>query len=61
MKVKVAKEACPFNMLATASILAVIAVFDAIAIALMSYTNYTKEQFLLIHPGGAVGEKLLGK
>jgi len=36
-------------------------VFDAICIALMKYTGYTREQFGVIHPGGAVGERLLGK
>ena len=40
---------------------AVVAVFDAISIALMKYTGYTKEQFAVIHPGGAVGDRLLGK
>ena len=59
--VKVDKEPCPFNMLATASTLAVISVFDAICIALMEYTGYTKEQFAVIHPSGAVGVRLLGK
>jgi KpsF/GutQ family protein len=59
--IKVEKEPCPFNMLATASTLAVIAVFDAICITLMEYTGYTKEQFALIHPAGAVGDRLLGK
>jgi len=59
--VKVEREPCRFNMLATASILAVISVFDAICIALMQYTHYTREQFSVIHPGGAVGERLLGK
>ena len=60
LKIKVEKEPCPFGMLATASTMAVVAVFDAIAIALMQKTGYTKDQFRLIHPGGAVGEKLLG-
>ena len=59
LKIKVDKEPCPFNMLATASTMAVIAVFDAICIALMHYTGYTKEQFAVIHPGGAVGDRLL--
>ncbi len=59
LKIKVDREPCPFNMLATASTMAVIAVFDAICIALMHYTNYTREQFAVIHPGGAVGERLL--
>ena len=59
LKVKVEKEPCPFNMLATASTMAVIAVFDAICIALMHYTNYSREKFSVIHPGGAVGDRLL--
>jgi KpsF/GutQ family protein len=59
LKVKVKREADEFNMLATSSTIAVIALFDAIAVALMKDTNYTKEQFAIIHPGGAVGEKLL--
>jgi KpsF/GutQ family protein len=61
LKVKVAREPDQFNMLATASTMAVIAVFDAICIALMQRTGYTREQFAVIHPGGAVGERLLAK
>jgi KpsF/GutQ family protein len=57
--IKVECEPCPFNMLATSSTLAVIAVFDAICIVLMAETGYTREQFAVIHPGGAVGERLL--
>ena len=53
------READEFNMLATTSTMAVIAVFDAVAIALMKRRGYTKEQFAVIHPGGAVGEQLL--
>ena len=56
--VSVDQEPCRFNMLATASTLAVIAVFDAICIALMKATGFSKEQFLVIHPGGAVGMRL---
>lgn len=59
LKVKVEKEPCHFNMLATASTLAVISTFDAICIALMQYTGYTREQFAVIHPSGAVGDRLI--
>lgn len=59
LRVKVEREPDPFNMLATASTLAVIAVFDAVCIALMHRTGYSREQFAVIHPGGAVGERLL--
>lgn len=61
LKVKVEREPCRFNMLATASTLAVIAAFDAICITLMQVTGYTREQFAIIHPAGAVGERLLGE
>jgi KpsF/GutQ family protein len=59
MRVKVKREPDPFNMLATASTLAVVAVFDAVCIALMRVMGYTKNQFALIHPSGAVGDRLL--
>ena len=61
LKVKVEREADKFNMLATTSTMVVAAVFDAVCIALMSYTGFSKEQFALIHPGGAVGERLIRK
>ncbi len=57
--VKVDREPDEFNMLATASTMAVVAVFDAICIALMKVTGYTRDRFAVIHPGGAVGERLL--
>lgn len=59
--IRVEKEADEFNMLATTSTMAVTVVFDAVCIALMRSTGYTREQFAVIHPGGAVGERLLAK
>lgn len=59
LTVKIEREADPFNMLATTSTMAVVAVFDAVCIALMESTHYTRTQFAIIHPGGAVGERLL--
>jgi len=61
VKVHVDCEADDFNMLATTSTMAVVAVFDAACVALMKVTGYTKQQFAIIHPGGAVGERLLGR
>lgn len=58
-RIKIEREADEFNMLATTSTMAVVAAFDAVCIALMAYTNYTREQFAVIHPSGAVGERLL--
>ena len=60
VKVKIEREPDEFNMLATASTMAVIAVFDAICVALMKYRGFTRESFALNHPGGAVGERLQG-
>lgn len=56
--VKVEREPDSFNMLATASTMAVIAVFDALAIEIAEEKNFSKEHFLRIHPGGEVGERL---
>lgn len=59
LRVRVEREPDEFNMLATASTLAVVAVFDAVCIALMRVTRYTRERFAVIHPGGAVGDRLV--
>ncbi len=55
---KIARESDTLNLMATASYVATIAVFDALLCALIVETGFTAEQFALIHPGGAVGEKL---
>lgn len=60
-EVKLEREADGFNMLATMSTLAVVAYFDAVCIALMHETGYTKDQFAVIHRGGAVRERLAAK
>ena len=54
----IAKESDKYNMQATSSYIATIALFDALICAVMEETDYKKEQFALIHPGGAVGERL---
>ncbi|MBQ8076273.1 MAG: SIS domain-containing protein [Oscillospiraceae bacterium] len=59
LEVKVDREPCRFNMLATASTLAVISLFDGLCIAMMQKKGYTRDQFAVIHPHGAVGERLL--
>lgn len=59
LNIKISQEPDDFNMLATASILATIAVFDAIAIAITRFRGFTKQQFAVIHPGGKVGNHLL--
>jgi D-arabinose 5-phosphate isomerase GutQ len=55
---KIEKESDKFNIMATSSFIATVALFDAMLTATMEETGYKLEQFALIHPGGAVGENL---
>lgn len=55
---KIEKESDRYNVMATASFVATIGLFDAMLVAIMEETDYKLEQFALIHPGGAVGERL---
>ncbi len=57
-KVPVERESCPWNLIASASILAVLSAFDAIAFTVMRHNGFSKEDFYLTHPGGSVGDKL---
>ena len=52
------KESDRYNVMATSSFMATVAIFDAMLVAVMEETNYQLEQFSLIHPGGAVGKRL---
>lgn len=58
VKVKVDREPDEYNMLATASTMAVIATFDAVAINLMRESGFSKQAFLVNHPSGDVGDRL---
>ncbi|MEG0357525.1 MAG: SIS domain-containing protein [Christensenellaceae bacterium] len=57
-KIQNDEEADKWNMCASASCTTVIAVWDAIAFTIMEYNGYTKEDLLLTHSGGKVGEML---
>ena len=57
-KVQIDQESDMFNMCASASCTAYCAVWDSIAFTIMKYNGYTKEDLLLIHSGGKVGELL---
>lgn len=61
INISVEKEACPLGLAPTASTTATLAIGDALAVALMSVRNFTKQDFALFHPGGALGRKLLLK
>lgn len=58
LKVKIETEPDEYNMLATASTLSVISLFDSICIVLMKYNKFKLKDFEINHPKGAVGERL---
>jgi arabinose-5-phosphate isomerase len=59
LNVKVPKEACPFNLAPTASTTAMLALGDALAMALLEARGFSKEKFAMHHPAGAIGRSLL--
>lgn len=59
INVKVEEEACPYNIVPTASTTAMLAMGDALAISLLKRKKFKKEDFARLHPGGILGKKLL--
>ena len=58
LKQYVNRETDKFNSQGTTSSTALCVIFHALQTALIEETDYKNEQFALIHPGGAVGERL---
>lgn len=56
---RVEKEACPLNLAPTASTTAMLALGDALAVALLSARGFGADDFARSHPGGALGRRLL--
>ncbi|MEK7846234.1 MAG: KpsF/GutQ family sugar-phosphate isomerase [Nitrospinota bacterium] len=59
LDVSVDEEACPWNIVPTASTAASLAMGDALAIALLDKKGFKKNDFALLHPGGSLGRSLL--
>ncbi len=57
--VSVEREACPLNLIPTASTTAALAMGDALAIALVRARGFGSEDFARSHPGGKLGRRLL--
>jgi arabinose-5-phosphate isomerase len=53
------KEACPLGLAPTASTTAMLAMGDALAIALLQARGFTAEDFAWSHPAGNLGRRLL--
>jgi arabinose-5-phosphate isomerase len=55
----IAEEACPMNLVPTASTTASLALGDALAMCLLVRKGFREEQFASLHPGGKLGRKLM--
>ena len=60
LPIRVTRETDRWNSQGTTSFTVQCVLFDALQAALIEATDYQNEQFALIHPGGAVGERLAG-
>jgi arabinose-5-phosphate isomerase len=55
----VAEEACPMNLVPTASTTAALAIGDALAMTLLVEKGFRQEDFASLHPGGKLGKRLM--
>jgi len=56
--VSVEREACPMGLAPTASSTALLAMGDALAVALLNKKHFKSSDFKKIHPGGILGQRL---
>ncbi len=61
LSTRVDPELEPLGMVPTASTIVALAMGDALAIALLKSKNFSLHDFALVHPGGAIGKRLLLK
>jgi arabinose-5-phosphate isomerase len=55
----VTEEACPLNLVPTASTTAALALGDALAMTLLTEKGFKVEDFASLHPGGKLGKRLM--
>lgn len=53
------EEACPFGLAPTTSTTLMLALGDALAVALLEKHEFSKEQYKIRHPGGKLGKLML--
>lgn len=59
LKVRVPREACPFNLAPTTSTTAMLVLGDALAMAVLQARGFKAQDFARHHPSGAIGRALL--
>ena len=55
----ISHEACPMNLVPTASTTAALALGDALAMTLLVRKGFREDQFASYHPGGKLGKRLM--
>ena len=58
LDVRVEREACYLNLAPTTSTTAMLALSDALAVAVMGARHFTPEQYAHLHPAGTLGRRL---
>jgi arabinose-5-phosphate isomerase len=58
IEVRVPREACRMGLAPTSSTTAHLAVGDALAVCLMEWKSFGKDDFRKFHPGGSLGQRL---
>ncbi len=56
--IPIKREACPYDLAPTSSTTSMMALGDALSIALMKRKNFKLEDFAAFHPGGTIGKKI---
>ncbi|HEX2446190.1 MAG TPA: KpsF/GutQ family sugar-phosphate isomerase [Vicinamibacterales bacterium] len=56
---RIEEEACPLNLVPTASTTAALALGDALAMTLLVRRGFSEEHFASLHPGGRLGRRLM--
>ena len=57
--ISIHREACRYNLTPTTSTTAMLAVGDALAMAVMDARGFQEDDFARLHPGGVLGKRLL--
>ena len=58
LHIDITQEACPLGLAPTTSTTAMLAMSDALALAVLEARGFTKEAFAYSHPGGRLGKRL---
>ncbi|HUI40987.1 MAG TPA: KpsF/GutQ family sugar-phosphate isomerase [Terriglobia bacterium] len=58
LDVSISREACPLGLAPTASTTAMLAMGDALAMALLERRGFSEDDYAVLHPGGGLGVRL---